>query len=94
MKATGFSLSYSAAKEWWAEAKVVPPANAATSTYFAAVSTLDSHFTAAVVELSVDASGGINPSHRASDRQRLHRERDNAVAPLQGATVWALSAAM
>jgi isoquinoline 1-oxidoreductase beta subunit len=52
-------------------------------------------FTAAVVELSVDSSGGIK-IHRivqAIDSGYVVNP-DNIVAQLQGATVWALSAAM
>jgi isoquinoline 1-oxidoreductase beta subunit len=52
-------------------------------------------FTAAVVELSVDASGGIKVHRIVQAINSGHVVNpDNIVAQLQGATVWALSAAM
>jgi isoquinoline 1-oxidoreductase beta subunit len=52
-------------------------------------------FTAAVVELSVDATGGIKVHRIVQAINSGHVVNpDNVVAQLQGATVWALSAAM
>lgn len=71
--------------------------NAPAEGVFRGIATTEPYgsFTAAVVELSVDASGGIK-IHRivqAIDSGHVVNP-DNVVAQLQGATVWALSAAM